>query len=447
MKTDKRDFYKTLLMIAVPVAMQNLITASLNMVDTVMIGKLGENALEAVGIANQLFFLFNLVCFGICSGGSIFIAQYWGRKDILHIRSAMGFILSAVVLCSSFFSLIAVFFPKIVMLAFRADEEVTRLGIDYLRIVGFSYIVTACTFAYSFSSRSVQKAAMPMLISAAALLINAILNYILIFGKLGFEPMGVRGAAIGTLVARFVEFCLMSFMIYASRSPLAGTFSELMSFDRAFIRRYKNTALPVVLNEIAWSAGIVMYSVAYSRIGKSAIAAVQVSNVVSNLFMVFSFGLANACGVMLGNKLGEGDREEAIAYSGKFLHLTFVTGALIGMMIYLSTPLILSVFSVNENLTESVRKMLTIKAAFLPLMTFNAALIVGILRSGGDTKYAMFLEMGSVWGIGVPMAFLGAVALKLPIHFVMLMISSEEIFKTVVGVPRVLSKKWVKTLV
>lgn len=447
MKTDKKEFYKSLLMIAVPVALQNLITASLNMVDTVMIGKLGENALAAVGMANQLFFLFNLVCFGICSGGAIFIAQYWGRKDLRNIRSTMGFILMAVFLCGSLFSVIALVFPKTVMQVFDAEAEVLNLGVSYLRIVGLSYILTAGTFAYSFSSRSVQKAAMPMIISAAALLINAILNYILIFGKLGFAPMGVRGAAIGTLVARTVEFALMLLIIYASKSPLAGSFRELSAFDKNFVRRYKNTALPVVLNELFWSAGMVMYSVAYSRIGTSAVAAAQVYNVISNMFMVFSFGLANACGVMLGNKLGEGDEEEAIAYSSNFLYLTFLTGAVIGLMIYLASPLILEVFSVEESLTETVRKMLWVRSAVLPLMTFNAALIVGILRSGGDTKFAMFLEMGSVWGIGVPMAFLGAVVLKFPIHLVLIMISLEEVFKTLIGVPRVRSKKWVKTLV
>lgn len=447
MKTNRRDFYRTLLCIAIPVAFQNLITASLNMVDTMMIGKLGERSISAVGMANQLFFIFNLICFGICSGGAIFIAQYWGKKDVKNIRAAMGFILIAVSVCAAVFSVIALCFSKTVMTVFRADSEVTRLGMDYLRIVGWSYPVTAFTFAYSFSSRSVQRATMPMAVSAMALCINAGLNYILIFGKLGFAPMGVSGAALATLIARVFEFMMILLLIYGTKHPLAGKWSELRAFDREFINRYKKTAFPVIVNEFAWSTGMVMYSVAYARIGTAAMAAVQVSNAVSNMFLVFSFGLANACGVMLGNKLGEGDAEEAIAYSAKFLKLTFLTGAVIGSCIYLSTPSILRMAAISETLAPSVRKMLMIKSAFLPLITFNAALIVGILRSGGDTKYALFLEMGSVWGIGVPMAFLGAVVFAFPIHLVVLMTAIEEVFKTLIGVPRVLSKKWVKSLV
>lgn len=447
MKTNRKDFYKTILCIGVPVALQNLISASLNMVDTMMIGKLGENAISAVGMANQLFFIFNLICFGICSGGSIFIAQYWGRKDVKNIRAVMGFLLMMVLGCAALFSVISIFFSKSVMAVFRADEQVSILGMEYLKVVGWSYPVTAFTFAYSFSSRSVHRATMPTMVSAVALGVNAALNYILIFGKLGFAPMGVFGAALATVIARVFEFVVILGLIYATDHPLAGSLAEMRAFSKSFIQQYRQTALPVVINELAWSTGMVMYSVAYARIGTSAMAAAQVGSVISNMFFVFSIGLASACGVMLGNKLGEGDTEEAVLYSVKFLKLTFLTGACIGLLIYAATPYILMWFDVSEGLVSSVRKMLIIKAIFSPLITFNSALIVGILRSGGDTKYSLFLEMGSVWGIGVPMAFLGSVVLGFPIDIVVLMTSVEELFKTAVGVPRVLSQKWVKSLV
>lgn len=446
-KIKSNQFYKTLLLIALPVALQNLITASLNMVDTMMIGRLGEEAIAAVGMANQLFFLFNLICFGICSGGAIFIAQYWGKKDIPNIRAVMGFILVAVSLCGAVFTVIALGFPGAVMMVFDAEPQVKQLGVTYLRIVGISYLATAFTFAYSISSRSVQKATMPMIVSGIALLLNAVLNYIFIFGKLGFPAMGVAGAALGTLIARIFELVVMVGAIYATNHPLAGTLKELRGFTRDFLRRYRFTALPVIINEFAWSTGMVMYSVAYARLGTEAMAAVQVYNVATNLFMVFSFGLANACGVMLGNKLGEGADQEAIEYSKRFLYLTFLVGAVIGIIIYLSIPWVLQIFAIKPNLQYTVRTMLIIKAVFLPILTFNAALIVGILRSGGDTRFALFLELFSVWGFGVPMAFLGAVVFRFPIHIVVFMTTLEEVVKALIGVPRLLSRKWVKNLI
>ena len=446
-KIDK-TFFKTMLAIAIPISIQNLISSSLNMIDILMIGRVSENALASVGMANQLFFFIMLISFGICSGAGIFISQYWGKKDIAKIKSTLGFAIIAVAIIGLIFSFVAIVLPKYIMMVFDAKGEVMELGVSYLRIIGISYVVTAISFAYGFSCRSVQKANMPMIVSSIALLINTGLNYLLIFGKFGFPEMGVSGAALATAIARFTELFLMILIIYRDKThPLAANIKELMAFDKDFLKKYYVTATPVIINEMMWSLGTIMYSVAYSRVGTTAIAAVQVANTVSNIFMVASFGVGNACAVMLGSELGAGKNEIAINYAKKFAILTFMLGGFVGILLYLCIPIINTWFGVTPNLEQSVRNILLVKAFFSPFVTFNVALVIGILRSGGDTKYALFIEMGGVWLIGVPMAFIGALWLKLPIHYIVLMVSLEELFKTIVGLPRVLSNKWAKNLV
>lgn len=443
-----KTFYKTMFAIAIPIAIQNLISSSLNMIDILMIGRVSENALAAVGMANQLFFLFMLISFGVCSGAGIFISQYWGKKDIKRIKATLGFTILAVASVGLIFSIVATLFPKYIMMVFDAKGEVMMLGSTYLRIIGISYVVTAVSFAYGFSCRSVQKAKMPMIASSISLLINTALNYILIFGKFGMPALGVSGAAIATVIARCTELFLMIFIIYRDKDhPLAASIKELMAFEKDFLRRYYKTAMPVIINELMWSLGTIMYSVAYSRIGTTAIAAVQVANTVSNIFMVGAMGVGNACAVMLGSELGAGNDEVAIKYARKFSVITFSIGIVVGFVLYISIPLINTWFGVTPNLEQGVRNILLVKVLFSPFVTFNTALVIGILRSGGDTRYALFIEIGGVWFIGVPMAFIGALWLKLPIHYVVFMVSLEELFKTIVGLPRVLSNKWAKNLV
>lgn len=442
-----KTFYKTLLSIAIPITIQNLISTSLNMVDTVMVGKLGEIEIAAVGLANQLFFLFILIAFGINSGASIFIAQFWGKRDIQNIRRVLGISLIAGGVVSTVFAAGALFFPEFILSVFSKDQKVILLGSQYLRIVSFSYLATTISFAYGFASRSVGQAKLPMYVSAISLLCNTLLNYLLIFGVFGFPQMGIRGAALATLISRLLEMVLLLIIIYKRQETLAARINEMLDLPRDFVKKYFDTATPVIINESFWSLGMVMYSVAYARISTEAIAAVQIANTIQNLFMVFNFGLANASAVMLGNELGANNNEKAIKYGYNFAVLGPLVGMILGIMLYLSTPLALSSFQVSDVVYRDTQKIILVMSIFMFVKMFNAILIVGIFRSGGDTKYALALELSSVWLIGVPLAFIGAFYWKLPVYWVVAVVSLEEVVKAIVGLPRVLSKKWAKNMV
>ena len=453
MVIDKKEknklFYKTLLSIAVPVTLQNLISSSLNMVDIFMITKLGEANIAAVGQANQVFFLFAIILFGVSSGSSIFIAQFWGKRDRSSIKKILGIALFSGIAISAVFTLAVLIAPATIMRILINDAEVIALGVKYLRIVCISYIFTAVTFAFSGACRSVRQASLPLFVSVVSILINTVLNYALIFGKLGFPELGIEGAAIATVIARIVECVLLVLMIYKGKGQnvLRAKWSELTDFSMQFVKKFFKTTSPVIMNEAMWSLGMVMYSIAYATLGKQAAAAVQVAVTIQNIFMVFAFGLAGACATMIGNKIGEGDEEEGIRYAKKFSIIGLFLGLILAATLYFTSPIILKLFGDDPALYETSKKILQTLAFFIPFKLFTAVSIVGIFRGGGDTKYSMLLEIGCVWLVGVPLAFIGAVVLKLPVYYVVAFAYTEEIVKTLLAIPRIVSKKWMKNIV
>ncbi|MBP1927226.1 putative MATE family efflux protein [Sedimentibacter acidaminivorans] len=440
-------FLKSMLSIAIPISLQNLITSSLNMVDTLMTSSLGQSSIAAVGLANQIFFFYILIIFGISTGSSVFISQYWGKKDIYNIRKVLGLAIFISTLVGIIFTMSAVFFPEFLMKIFINIPETVRLGSEYLRIVAFSYIITAISFVISIGLRSTGNANIPLKISIVSFSSNTIFNYIFMFGKLGLPALGVKGAAIGTLLARIIEISLLLYAVYSSRGPLAGTVKELFGWNKEFVNKYLKTTSPVILNEGFWALGQVMYSIAYAKIGEEATAAIQVVTTIQNVFFVIFRGLANSSSVMIGNKIGQGEEKEAYDYAINFLIISSLLGIIFGFIMIVSSDLTLKLFrNLDIGLQDTAKSIMLVMGLVFFIKTFNATVIVGVLRGGGDTTFSMFLEIGSVWLIGVPMAFVGALILKLPVYFVVALVSVEEIVKAIISIPRVMSKKWIKNV-
>lgn len=439
-------FLKSMIAIALPIALQNLISTSVNMVDTLMITSLGEASLAAVGLANQVFFFFALLTFGINSGSSILISQYWGKEDVINIRKILGLSLFLSTLLGIIFTFLAFFFPEFLMGIFIDDSQVVRLGADYLKLVSLSYIATAISFTFSIALRSTGRPNIPMIASFISFITNTIFNYILIFGKLGFPALGVKGAAIGTIIARLAELIFVFYTIYSTKGVLAAKIRELIDWNKNFINRYLKTVSPVVFNEGFWSLGQIMYAIAYASIGTEATAAIQLTTTIQNIFFVLIRGLASACGVMIGNKIGADNQEDAYDYAIKFISLSTLLGLVLGVVMALTPDLTLKLFKINPELFEVSRRILIIMGLSFFIRTYNSTVIVGVLRGGGDTGFSLYLEMGTVWLIGVPLAFIGANILNLPVYYVYLLVLAEDLAKFMISIPRVFSKKWIKVL-
>lgn len=439
-------FLKSMVAIALPMALQNLISTSVNMVDTLMITSLGEASLAAVGLANQIFFFYSLITFGINSGSSIFISQYWGKEDFINIRRVLGLALFISTAVGIVFTAVAFFFPEFLMEIFIKDAEVVKLGAGYLKLVSLSYIITAICFSYNVALRSTGRPHIPMISSLVSFVTNTVFNYVLIFGKFGFPALGVKGAAIGTIIARTVEMLFLIYTVYRTKGVLAAKIKDLIDWNKEFISKYIKTVSPVIFNETFWSLGQIMYSIAYASIGTEATAAIQLTTTIQNIFFVLIRGLANACTVMVGNRIGANEKDKAYDYAIKFITMSTIFGLILGIIMALTSGLTLSIFNIEPELFEVTRKILVIMGLTFFIRTYNSTVIVGVLRGGGDTDFSLYLETGAVWLVGVPLAFIGVKILKLPVYYVFLLVTSEEVVKLVVSLPRVLSKKWIKDL-
>lgn len=441
-----KKFFKSMLKLAIPIALQNLILSSLNLVDTIIIGGLGETAIASVGLANQYFFLLNLLLFGITSGSSIFTAQYWGNKDIKNIRRVLGLCLLTGCSAALLFTLGGLFFPKQILSIFSKDADVIILGSQYLKIIVFSYVITSITFAYSFTLRSTGQVKIPMIVSVTSLAINTILNYLLVYGYFGFPKMGTNGSATATLIARIIEMCLILFAVYRKNNVIAAKFSELMDLSKTFILNFFKVTIPVILNESIWALGVTMYAIVYARMGTEVIASTNISSTVERITWVIFMGLGNACAVMIGHKIGEGNEKDAFIYAKRFIILGPVFAIFAGILVFFTSPWILSAYKVSPVVYNYAAKNLIVFSIFLWVKVFNFTSIVGILRSGGDTTFCLILDTGGVWLIGVPLVFLGGLVWHLPVYYVYALVYMEEVAKLIIGLPRILSKKWINNL-
>lgn len=440
-----KAFQKKIWSIALPIALQNLVISSINMADVFMVGKLGISEIASLGIANQISFLLILYLFGVNSGTGIFTAQFYGKNDFKNIHKVLGISLVMSILGALLFLAASFFMPEQLIRIFSKDKDVIHFGANYLKIIGLSFPVTAISFVYAIQLRNIGKSRIPLLASFFCLFLNIGMNYLLIFGKFGFPKLGIEGAAIGTLISRFLE-CVVLLMM-SRKTELSCRPMEMLVSDTIFLKKIVGTAMPVIFNEMLWSLGITAHSVVYARLGTEEIASVNIGMSIDRIAFVAFIGLASASGVMIGHKLGEEDEEAAYDYSIKLSIVTVACASVVGaMLIVFSTP-ILSMYSINNTVFRFSKNIILVMAIVLPFRSFNATNIVGILRSGGDTRYCLLLEVLCLWLIGVPCSIIGGLYLKLPVYFVFLLAASEELLKFFIGGKRMFSKKWIKTLV
>ena len=447
LSASQKKFLGLLWTLALPIALQNLLTCSMGVIDILMVGQLHETAIAAVGIANQFVFMFIVIQYGIHSGVSIFTAQYWGKQDLSRIKHLSGMGILAGLMVAAVFSFVALVLPHRLMGLFSTDPEVIRLGVGYLGVVGVAFAFSAVSFSFMVNLRAMGYANVPMICSVVAVGLNIFLNYVLIFGKLGFPELGVTGAAIATTTAKITEALVMAGIIYGKRLPLAATFKEMFSFDTAFLRRVATTCWPVFLNEFFWVTGISLYKLVYARLGTESIAAVNIVATLEEFLFIPFFGLFHGGAIMIGNSIGAGKEKTAYAYGQFLLIAQFLMAVAGGLLMILSRDMVLSFYNISPGTYENAYYLMLVSGILLWTKTTNFTNIVSVLRSGGDTRFGFFLDLTGVWCIGVPLAFFGAFYLGLPVYWVMALIAVEEFYKLGIGIPRFFSRKWIQNLV
>jgi putative MATE family efflux protein len=441
-----REYFRQMSQIGLPIIFQQFIFSLLNMVSVLLIGQKGETAMAAVGLANQVFFLYSLILYGIASGAAIFTAQLWGKQDIPSLRKVLGLCLTLSLAVAIIFLALAQLFPRQILELFSKDTQVVALGSAYLRLFSGSFIFYAITFSYALVLRSTGEVKMPMAVNVTSLCLNILLAYGLIFGKLGLPAMGMVGAAIAVLTSRIVECVALLVVTYASHSPVAARLHELARFDPRFIITVLKPVLPVALNELLWAGGITVYSAVYARISTASIAAMNIVGTVDNLALTLFIGITNATTVLVGNRIGAGEDEEAYRYALRSNGLSAILALLVGGLILILRHPILSLYKVSPEVIQDAYRVLLILALFLFVRAQNLTLIIGAFRSGGDTRYALFLDGVIIWIFAVPLVCLGCLVFHLPVYWVYLLAMSEELTKYLLSLPRFFSRKWIHDL-
>ena len=444
---DNRNLYKSVFVVAGPIALQSLIASSLNLVDNLMIGALGELALNAVGVSVQLFFVYWMFVFGFASGAATYMAQFYGAKDLVNIRKSTGFTLCVVFAMGVVFFCAAMIFPQYVLRIFTKYPEVIATGIPYVRTGAFTFLLVPITQSFTIVLRATQQTHLPLIASVTGLCMNTFMNYCLIYGHFGLPRLGVQGAALATVLSRMLELGIILYFIFGRDNIIKGPLREFFGFNKILSSKIFKNALPTTINETMWGLGTSMYIAAFARISITAGAAVQACNTINGLFSMAAFSVGDAVLILVGHKLGEEKKEQAYEMAKKLLKLGLAVGIVLGGLTILFGKPILGLFDFTEEGAQAAWKILIVYAATLWMEVYNAVLVTGALRCGGDTRFAMFVEVGAVWLIGVPIAFITSLLLHWPIFLAVLYVKLEGVVKGIILTLRFKSRKWLNTVI
>ena len=441
----KNNFLKTVCNLAIPVALQSMLQASFSIIDQIMIGQLGSINVAGVGFAGKFSSIYSVVVSAIGAVAGIMISQYMGQQNKKEIRRSFYLNLILAIGLAVIFTLICAIFPYFIMGAYTKDELTKIVSGDYLRIISATFLPIAGATLLSTMFRCMEKAQFPLFASIAAAFLNTGLNYILIFGKFGFAPMGVEGAAIATLISQYVNFLIMLVMIikyrdYIKKSP---NNEKLPPINWP---QYLKILMPILICEFAWSLGENVYAGIYGHIGTASSAAMTLINPIQGLMIGALCGLSQAAGVIIGKKLGSKDYDEAYISSKKLILYGFVGSIILSSIILLTRHFYVEIYQVEANVKQLTTQILIAYALIAPFKVANMILGGGIIRSGGKTQYVMIIDFIGTWGFGVPLGLLAAFVFNLSIPYVYFILSLEECIRFGISVVIFRRKKWMQSL-
>lgn len=440
-----RDFLRRALTIALPIMLQELLTSSFSLVDTLMIGQLGSNALAAVGYGTSWNALINVLVFGLSSGSAIFFAQYWGAEDEKGIHRAYGLALTAATLVSLAAMLVTSLAPEWVLFLFTDDAAAAAEAVPYLRFVGLTYPAMALSMVVGTLLRSTERVILPLIGSLVGVGTNIFLNYSLIYGHFGMPRLGIAGAAIGSAISGWLNLAVMLILGKALKTLAIARLRDLFSFHADFVRSYFRISLPVLANETLWGVGTMVLNMIYGHIGTDEFAALTAFRTIDSFTVTAFSALAHAAAAMIGKQVGAGNLDRAYREGKAFQCWTPILGGSLTLLVLLFRHPLAAIYAQPPHVEAIIVGLMTVVSATYVIRYFPFIQIVGVFRGGGDTKTGTILDFIGVWVISIPLALVGGLWLKLPfIGIYAAIVLLDALVKFIAGTAYFVSKKWIR---
>ena len=439
----KRSLRKEIVRLALPIALQQFMTALVGACDAIMLGKLSQDAMSAVSLATQVTFVFNLFMFAFMAGENMFVAQYYGKGDYTGISQVFSLVTKICGCIAVVFLAGTLFFPEQLMRILTNEETLIVLGSEYLRVIGISYVFSGIAQTFLAIMKNCGAVNMSTLINGVMVILNIVLNAVFIFGLSGFPKMGIKGAALATVLATVVQFLWsVGYVLCRIR---AVKFS-LRSCEKKLFGRFWQKTVPLLINNLAWGIGFSMYSVIMGHLGTDAVAANGIANISKNLVVCFCLGLGNAGSIIVGNRLGADRLQEAKEAGGTLTRTAIIAGVVSGLVLIALSPFITKMVDLTPTARGYLQKMLLICSYYIAGKSVNCMTIGGIFAAGGDSKFGMLCDSVTLWCITVPLGCICAFILKLPVMVVYFVLNLDEIIKLPVVYKHYKKYKWIKNL-
>lgn len=441
-----KNFYKQVCLLIIPMALQNLINVGVQAADVFMLGRVGEKVLSGASLAGQIQFIMTLILFGTTSGATVLTAQYWGKKDTRTIEKILGMGMLIGIGGALAFALAAELIPETLLRIYTNDPEVIAEGAKYLRIVALSYVIMAATQVYLYIMRSIERVVIATVVYGASLIVNIIVNAVLIFGLMGFPKMGIEGAAIGTLISRILGLMIVIWYAKFRNKVVRFHLSDMWNIDKVLLKDFLFYATPVILNELVWRMGSSANTAVIGHLGSAAVAANSVVQVVRELSTVVVFGVSNATAIYLGKTIGERQYELAKAYGRRFAVLSVITGFIAAGIILVSAPAVSRFMTLSPEAKSYLMFMFFVMSYFALCQAINTTLVVGVFRSGGDTRFGLRLDATTMWCCSILLGAIAAFVFRASVPVVYVLLMSDEVIKVPITVKRFLGYKWIKNV-
>lgn len=441
----KDDFYRQMFKLAIPIIIQNLLSAAVNSSDVIMLNYVGQSAISAVSLAANYSNILFMVYYGLGTGASLLCAQYFGKKNMQAIHAVEGIALRFSLAISALVALAAFTMPKRMLLLFTSDQELIAIGSSYIRIMGITYLCWGVTEIYLAILRSIGRVTISMTLNMLAFGLNILLNAMFIFGLFGAPKLGVTGVAIATASSRLIQLVACVIVSLLSKDVKLNP-AYMFIRSKTLLNDFIHLSLPALGNDLSWSVAFSMYSVILGHLGTEAVAANSLVTVVRNVGSVFCFAIASAGTILLGRVMGQEELEKSKSYASRMLKMTVVAGAVGGVIVLAVTPFVLRFASLNDTAMHYLKYMLLINSYYIMGSAVNTALIAGVFRAGGDTKFGLICDTIDMWVYAVPLGFFAAFELKLPVLWVYFLLCTDEFVKWPWVIRHYRKREWAKNI-